>query len=203
MKGLLLKDYYLIRSVLFILLVVFVVIGAGMSFLTSTWVLTVIATVMLGMISATTVNIDKSSGWRKTAGVLPIGPSAVVDSKYVLYLLLSGVGFLLGTALGSVVSLVKGQWDLNAMLLFMGISLAMALLAGSVALPCAFLFSEEKSTLGLIVTYPLSALIFVGSVMLFPNELTACLAAGILGAALYGLSWMGSRRFIVRRDIVG
>ena len=42
MKGLLLKDYYLIKSVLYIILVVFAVVGIGMSFLTSTWVLTVI-----------------------------------------------------------------------------------------------------------------------------------------------------------------
>ena len=35
MKGLLLKDYYLIKSVLYIILVVFAVVGIGMSFLTS------------------------------------------------------------------------------------------------------------------------------------------------------------------------
>ena len=34
MKGLLLKDYYLIKSVLYIILVVFAVVGIGMSFLT-------------------------------------------------------------------------------------------------------------------------------------------------------------------------
>lgn len=65
MKGLLLKDYYLIKSVLYIILVVFAVVGIGMSFLTSTWVLTVIATVMLGMISVTTINMDRNSGWKK------------------------------------------------------------------------------------------------------------------------------------------
>lgn len=71
MKGLLLKDYYLIRSILYIIFVVFAVIGIAMSFLTSTWVLTVIATVMLGMISVTTINMDKSSGWRKVSVTLP------------------------------------------------------------------------------------------------------------------------------------
>ena len=64
MKGLLLKDYYLIKSVLYIILVVFAIVGIGMSFLASTWVLAVLATVMLGMISVTTINMDKNSGWR-------------------------------------------------------------------------------------------------------------------------------------------
>ena len=86
MKGLLLKDYYLIKSVLYIILVVFAVAGIGMSFLTSTWVLTVIATVMLGMISVTTINMDRNSGWKKVSIVLPVSRTAVLDCKYILYL---------------------------------------------------------------------------------------------------------------------
>ena len=82
MKGLLLKDYYLIKSVLYIILVVFAVVGIGMSFLTSTWVLTVIATVMLGMISVTTINMDRNSGWKKVSIVLPVSRTAVLDCKY-------------------------------------------------------------------------------------------------------------------------
>ena len=81
MKGLLLKDYYLIRSVLWIVLAVFVVVGAAMAFLTTPWALTVVATVILGMISVTTIQMDKASGWRKVAAVLPLPRAAVVDSK--------------------------------------------------------------------------------------------------------------------------
>ena len=57
MKGLLLKDYYLIRSTLLFNLIVFVVIAAGMSFLVSTWVLTVLSTIMLGKLSVRTINL--------------------------------------------------------------------------------------------------------------------------------------------------
>ena len=87
MKGLLLKDYYLIRSVLYIILAVFAVTGIGMSFLASAWVLTVMATVMLGMISVTTIQMDKHSGWRKISAVLPVSRKAVLDSKYILYII--------------------------------------------------------------------------------------------------------------------
>ena len=118
MKGLLLKDYYLIRSVLYIILVVFAVVGIGMSFLTSTWVLTVLATVMLGMISVTTINMDKNSGWRKVSVVLPVSRKAILDSKYILYLLLSGAGLFLGVILSVVVSILKGQLDYQSMLVF-------------------------------------------------------------------------------------
>lgn len=201
MKGLLLKDYYLIRSILYIILSVFVVVGIGLSFLTSTWVLTVIATVMLGMISVTTINMDKSSGWRKISVVLPVSRKTFLDSKYILYLLLSGIGLLLGITLSVIVSMFKGQLDYHSMLLFVSISIAMALFAGSMTIPFAFLFSEEKSMLGLIIAYPLSAMIFVAAALLFDNKLMACSLVAIAAVLLYIISWATSRKHIANRDI--
>lgn len=81
MKGLLLKDYYLIGSVLWILLAAMAVIGIAMAVLTSAWALVVIATVMLGMVSVSTINMDKASGWYKVSRVMPVARQAVVDSK--------------------------------------------------------------------------------------------------------------------------
>lgn len=201
MKGLLLKDYYLIRSVLYIILVVFAVVGIGMSFLTSTWVLTVIATVMLGMISVTTINMDKSSGWRKVSVVLPVSRKAILDSKYILYLLLSGVGLLLGIILSVMISISKGQLDYHSMLVFVSISIAMALFSGSMTIPFAFLFSEEKSMLGLILAYPLSSVLFAVAAALIDNKLTACGLVAVAGITVFVISWIISRNYIVNRDI--
>ncbi len=201
MKGLLLKDYYLIRSVLYIILVVFAVVGIGMSFLTSTWVLTVIATVMLGMISVTTINMDKNSGWKKISAVMPVSKKAILDCKYILYLLLSGAGLLLGIILGVMASIFKDQLDYQSMLLFVSISVAMALFSGSMTIPFTFLFSEEKSMLGLIIAYPLSAVVFVGAALLIDNKLIACGLVTVIGALLYIISWLISRKCIVNRDI--
>ena len=201
MKGLLLKDYYLIRSILYIILAVFAVIGIGMSFLTSTWVLTVIATAMLGMISVTTINMDKSSGWRKISVVLPVSRKTFLDSKYILYLLLSGIGLFLGITLSVIVSVFKGQLDYNSMLQFISISIAMALFSGSMTIPFAFLFSEEKSMLGLIIACPLSAAVFVGVALLIDNKLIACGLVVIAAVVLYIMSWSVSRKYIANRDI--
>lgn len=202
MKGLLLKDYYLIRSILYIILAVFAVIGIGMSFLTSTWVLTVIATAMLGMISVTTINMDKSSGWRKISVVLPVSRKTFLDSKYILYLLLSGIGLFLGITLSVIVSVFKGQLDYNSMLQFISISIAMALFSGSMTIPFAFLFSEEKSMLGLIIAYPFSGTVFVGAALLIDNKIIACGLVAVAGILLYTISWLIARKLIIKRDIV-
>ena len=202
MKGLLLKDYYLIGSVLWILLAAMAVIGIAMAVLTSAWALVVIATVMLGMVSVSTINMDKASGWYKVSRVMPVARQAVVDSKYLLYLLLSGVGLLLlGMVLGMVASLIQGGQSGEEALLYLTISVAMALLAGSVTLPCSFLFSEEKNVLAIFLAYPAAAGIFAGVVVpLGVTPLSGSLVAGI-SVVLYAASWVLARRKIAFRDV--
>ena len=54
MKGLLLKDFYTIKSSIISLLITFMVIGFGISFFVVPQVLIIIATIVLGM-SVTTI----------------------------------------------------------------------------------------------------------------------------------------------------
>lgn len=199
MRGLLLKDFFLVRSVLGILLLVLLVVGSGMSVLTSTWVLTVVSTVMFGMIGVTTIGQDKASGWNRVAGVLPVSPRAVVDSKYTLYLLLSGAGFALGGVIGLLGALVQPQADGAT---FVAISLAIALLSGSITIPCNFLLGEEKGIVSLIAAYPLSTAIFIGAAAIWRDPLTSGLAVLAVGVALYLISWLAARALLPRRDTV-
>ena len=91
MKGLLLKDFYITRSILAILGIVFLIIGASLSYLVSPWTLTVLATVLLGMNVASTINVDKTSGWQKTVVTAPVSRKTYISSKYIMYVWLSFV----------------------------------------------------------------------------------------------------------------
>ena len=124
-----------------------------------------------------------------------------MDCKYILYLLLSGIGLLLGIILGVVASIIKGQIDYQSMMLFVGISIAMALFSGSMTIPLTFLLSEEKSMLALIIAYPLSAFVFVGAALLIDNKLLACGLVTIVGVLLYAISWLISRKQIINKDM--
>ena len=107
----------------------------------------------------------------------------------------------MGVILSVVASIFKGQLDYQTMLLFVGISVAMALFSGSMTIPFTFLFSEEKSTLGLIIAYPVSAAVFVGAALLIDNKLIACGLVTVVGILLYIVSWLFARKLIVKRDI--
>lgn len=102
MKGLLLKDYYLIRDGMVILLLTFVAVGAGLAFLTSPWVLIVVAGATMSFQGAMTVQSDRSTQWDRFSAVLPLPRSTVVSEKYVLYLLLCALGMALGPSVGGI-----------------------------------------------------------------------------------------------------
>lgn len=201
MKGLFLKDFYMIRSVLFIMFIVFLVIGAGLSFLSSPWVLIVLATVMLGMNAATTINMDRTSGWLKISNTLPIDKKTLISSKYMLYLTLSAMGLIFGVLLSVIVSRITGDFDPGKILLFISISITMSLMAGSLMIPCYFLFSEDKSILGTILAYPVSAGIFVTFALLIDDQAVMAAVNVCIAVIMFTISWKISTIYIVKKDV--
>lgn len=200
MKGLLLKDFYIIRSILAILAVVFIVIGASLSYLVNPWVLTVLATVMLGMNVTSTINIAKSSGWLKTVITTPVNRKTFINSKYLMYLLLSIIGLVFGVSFGLITSLIIEE-STEMMGLFICISLTMALLSGSVILPCYFIFDESKSVIGTILSYPISAGIFVSLLLLLGNTTTTLIITVFIATCLFAVSWYLSTKILAQKDI--
>lgn len=200
MKGLLLKDFYITRSILAILAVVFIVIGASLSYLVNPWVLTVLATVMLGMNVTATINMDKSSGWLKTVITTPVNRKTFINSKYLMYLLLSVIGLVFGVSFGLIACLILGQ-STEMIGLFICISLTMALLSGSVILPCYFIFDESKSVLGTILSYPISAGIFVSLILSLGKTTTTFIIIVFIAVCLFAISWYLSAKILAQKDI--
>lgn len=200
MKGLLLKDYYIIKSSLLILAVVFVIIGASLSYLSTPWVLTILATVLLGMIVATTITMDKTSGWIKTVLTTKISRGAYADSKYISYLGLSLIGLAFGIIFGYIASTIVGKNNDGAMV-FVCVSVAMALLAGGIILPFYFLADETKSMLGSIIAYPVSAGVLIGLFFLLGNHLSTYVIILVVSLAAFIVSWVLTKKVLLVKDL--
>lgn len=200
MKGLLLKDFYIIRSILAILAVVFIVIGASLSYLADPWVLTVLATVMLGMNVTSTINVDKSSGCLKTIITTPVSRKSYISSKYIMYLLLSIVGLVFGVVFGAIANLMIGGGT-EMMGLFVSVSLTMALLSGSVILPFYIMLDESKSVIGTILAYPVSAGIFIALILLLGHTISTLVITVFVALCLFAMSWYLSTRILAQKDI--
>ena len=151
MKGLLLKDFYLIRKSLLIMFLTFVALGATLSALITSWALIPLGAIMFETMVTTTINTDRNSGWHKVSGVLPVSRKCVIQSKYMLYLILGAIGIILGVVACVVISNIYSEWNYNSFLLFFSLGFTMALISGSITLPCSFIFSEDKSMIGQMI----------------------------------------------------
>lgn len=187
MKGLLLKDYYMIRSAILILLLVFVVAGICLSYLVNSWIFIVISTVMLGMNVASTIIMDKTSGWIKSIAITSVSKTTLIDSKYVMYFLLSILGLVLGFVVGMIHNVMIGG-DTKMIGLFICISISMALISGSVIIPSYFLLDETKSVIGTILAYPISASIIAGIIYLLGNTMPVYIFIFFIAFTLFIIS---------------
>ena len=85
--------------------------------------------------------------------------------------------------------------------LYLWISAVLALIAGSILLPCHFLLDEMKSMIGTIAAYPAAAGFFVVFVLLLGPSPLACAVTLILSVCAFGGSWQATKKILERKDL--
>lgn len=208
MKGLLLKDFYIIRDNLLVLFVIFIAMGVSLSFLLSPYVLIPVATITLSMQAVNTIQNDKSTQWNRFSATLPMSREQVVESKYILYLFLSLAGIVFGIFICLIASLFQHSLDFSELLLYSDVAIILSLLPGSISIPSAFIFDEEKSIMGTILSYIVTAGVFAGIIFVLSKfidlEKSIFVICGITVACsvvAFILSWLISPKKLSRRDI--
>lgn len=208
MKGLLLKDFYIIREGLLMLILTFIAVGAGLAILISPWVLIIIAATTLSLQAATTIQNDKSTQWNKFSATLPISRTQIVKSKYLLYMILCITGIVLGIVVSLVASVFKHEFDVYNMFSYSCLAIIVSLLPGSVSIPCAFFFDEEKSILGLILSYIVTSGMLVGLLMLLKqvinireNMLEICGIVALFSIVAFVVSALFFPQKVSQKDI--
>lgn len=205
MKGLLLKDFYTIKSSIISLLITFMVIGFGISFFVVPQVLIIIATTVLGMSVTTIFNFDKKSGWVKTSITFPTKKSSIISCKYLMYSFVSiiGVFFGIGFSIGfsTAISLIIKDTNFSFLPTFIYLSVIMTFFSGSILLPCFYLLDEEKSMIGAMVSYPLGAgFVFVMTKLIGSNILSMTIST-VLSLILFIVSWYFLSKYVEKNDI--
>ena len=208
MKGLLVKEFYVIRDSLLTLLVIFIAIGVGLAFLISPCVLITIAAITLSMQAITTIQNDKSTQWNRFSATLPVSRVQVVESKYLIYLLLSITGIALGVIICFIASLLKQSFDINELLIYFCLAIIISLLPGSISIPCAFVFDQEKSIMGTVLSYIVTSGLFAGLIFLLKqlmdpmeNILAIYGITAAFSVVVFTLSWLLCPKRLSKRDI--
>ncbi|NLL77087.1 MAG: ABC-2 transporter permease [Clostridiales bacterium] len=92
MKGLLLKDFYMIwkqAKIMLLLVIIYILIGVFNDSLF--W--TMFSVIFMSMLPITALALDERSGWNRYAGMLPYSSKDIVMSKYLFGLI--GVGIVI------------------------------------------------------------------------------------------------------------
>ncbi|MDE6787936.1 MAG: ABC-2 transporter permease [Ruminococcus sp.] len=210
MKGLLLKELFMLRKswlTITILTVTFAVVGI---FSGETGMLLIVP-LFMSVWSVSFMNMDEVSKWQQYSLALPYGRRKIVLSKYLMILILNAlsivfiiIAYLISIALG------KNGFSADLLLTLILLSLIMGIVYPSLLLPLVYKLNTEKGRMVLMI---INGIVGGVSVALLQTSsiLSDNIFKGIAGflpliilavvAVLYLLSWQLSVRIYEKRDL--
>lgn len=204
MKGLLLKDWYQVRSSMKTMyLAVAVVLIIWMFGSSSSYVFPVsYAAVFLGILPVNLLAYDQSVGWVEYGQTLPVSKKTLVAEKYLIGLFCAAAAVVIGGLFVTVIPLRTGTAPDKDVLSLLTGSVCAILLVNGISLPLLYRFGAEKAQMIYILTFAgFGAMLGGGGAVLQEVQQESAdgwqlyppfwLAAAFLLAvlALYAVSW--------------
>ena len=208
MKGLLLKDLYMMKKYCRSYLLITIVFIA-VSFASSENLFFVFYPCLLcGMIPVNLLGYDERSRWLQYSETMPYTKAQIVSGKYLIGLG-TQVAVLLFTGIAQSIRMsINGTFVLGEYLVLMMLLLIMSLLASSITLPFMFKLGVEKGRMGY---YIMIGIVCAGSIIAsnllsdafrIQIELNGILPIiCLVGIVIYALSWYISIVFYKKREI--
>jgi len=208
MKGLLLKDLYMVKkhckSYLFL-----IILFIAVSFVGDTNLFFIFYPCMLcGMIPVNLLGYDERSRWLQYSETMPYTKGQIVSGKYLIGLG-TQVAMLIVTGIAQAIRMsMSNTFQLNEYIVLMMLLLILASITSSICLPFMFKLGVEK---GRMAYYFMIGIVCAGSIIsstLFFKEMQSEIKLnGILpiiclvGIGIYALSWYLSIVFYKKREL--
>lgn len=196
MKGLLLKDWYQVRSsmkTMYLAVAVVLIIWMFGSF--SSYVFPVsYAAVVLGILPVNLLTYDQSVGWVEYGRTLPVSKKTLVAEKYLVGLLCAAAAIVVGGIFVAALILGKGKVVDGSALFLMEGSVCIILLVNGISLPLLYRFGAEKAGMIYMLMFAGMGAALGGGMVLMdavPEPGAAIAIVGVLAAVLvlYAVSW--------------
>ena len=208
MKGLLLKDWYMMkkycRSYLFI-----TVVFVAVSLVNNDNLFFVFYPCLLcGMMPVTLLGYDERSRWTQYSATLPYTKAQIVSAKYLIGLFAQGAILIVTAIAQSIKMTAAGTFVFSELAVLMLLVLIIATVTSSISLPFMFKLGVEKGRTAyyVMIGFVCGASVFASSLLklqimsaIHPNAILAVLA--IAGIGVYFLSWYMSIAFYKKREI--
>ena len=208
MKGLLLKDWYMMRKYCRSYLLIAAVFIAVSLYRNDNLFFIFYPCLLCGMIPVNLLGYDERSRWMQYSGTLPYTKTQIVSAKYLIGLL-AQVTILIVTGIAQGVKMtVAGNFVFGEFVVLMLLMLIVATLTSSISLPFIFKLGVEKGRTAYFIMIGfvcgasiLASSFFRGQLVaeIEPNAILAALA--VAGIGVYALSWYLSVVFFKGRDL--
>jgi len=208
MKGLLLKDWYMMKKYCRAYLLIAAVFIAVSLFSNDNLFFVFYPCLLCGMIPVNLLGYDERSRWMQYSGTLPYTKAQIVSAKYLIGLL-AQVTVLVVTGLAQGIKMtVGGNFVFGEFAVLMLLLLTMATLTSSISLPFIFKLGVEKGRTAyyVMIGFVCGASVLASSFLrgqlvseIQPNAFLAILAT--VGIGVYILSWYLSIIFFKKREI--
>ena len=208
MKGLVLKDLYMLKSYAkgyLLMAVVFIAVSVvndrNLFFI-------IYPCLLCSILPITLISYDEKSRWMQYSAALPYSGSQIVSVKYLLGLVMQ-VGMIIASMLAQVIRMVAtGTYSANDLIVLGLMLIAITFLPPALCLPFIFRYGSEKGRfiyyimIGIVCGSGIAASRFVINDLTAEVTVSAGLAA-IAAAAiiLYAASWYLSIRLFAKREL--
>ena len=208
MKGLLLKDWYVMKKYCRQYILIAVVFIAVSFFSNDNMFFVFYPCLLCGMIPVNLLGYDERSRWMQYSGTLPYTKAQIVCGKYLIGLL-TQLTVLVATGIAQAVKMIIAHnfvpGDFAVLMLLM---LIVSTLTSSICLPFVFKLGVEKGRAAyyIMIGFVCGASVLASSILrgqlmseIQPNLILALVA--VVGIGVYLLSWYLSIVFFRKREI--
>ena len=208
MKGLLLKDWYMMKKYCRAYLLIAVVFIAVSLFSNDNMFFVFYPCLLCGMIPVNLLGYDERSRWMQYSGTLPYTKTQIVSGKYLIGLL-SQITILVAMGVAQAAKmLIAHNFELGDFAVLMLLMLIVSTLTSSICLPFVFKLGVEKGRTAyyVMIGFVCGASVLASSILrgqlvseIQPNLILALVA--VVGIGIYILSWYLSIVFFKKREI--
>lgn len=196
MKGLLLKDWYQVKTnmrmmylTVLAVLAIWILSTSGDSSFAVDY-----SAVFLGIMPAYLLSNDHASGWTEYSFALPLSKELQVAEKYLIGLFCAAAAVVIGGLFVTVIPLRTGTAPDKDVLSLLAGSVCAILLINGIMLPLYYRFGAEKARMLYMLMFAgMGAALGGGTVLMdaVPEPGAAIAIVGVLAAVLvlYALSW--------------
>lgn len=208
MKGLLLKDFYMLKKYCKTYLLLIGVFLIASFYDSDNWFCYLYPCIFSGTISITLLGYDERSKWNEYCSVLPYTKTQIVSAKYLMGIFIQVIVVLLFGLSITLKMCISGLFNIKALLFVTSVMICAFLCSAAFCLPFMFKFGVEKGRLayffmiGACCAIASALAISQGGVPSFgENGTNTSFVFLILSVVLYALSWYLSVRFYKKREI--